>query len=85
MLWLRLDGEGCLLFRHGVQPPASGATGAAALRWVPMPHLHLPGGRMQRVDFGASTTAPPQRRETEPDDHSATRDADSRDSRQAAA
>jgi hypothetical protein len=53
LLWLRLDGQASLLFRHGLPQ-----TGAGAPRWVPVPQLQLPGGGMQRVDFGAPISQP---------------------------
>ncbi|MBQ0942237.1 ThiF family adenylyltransferase [Ideonella sp. 4Y16] len=59
LLWLRLDGQATLLFRHGRQPASAGAP-----RWVPVPQLHLPGGGMQRVDLAATTGRQP---DPEPD------------------
>lgn len=50
VLWLRLDGQGALMYRHGVQPLA-GPAGTPAPRWVPVPQLQLPGGGMAQVVF----------------------------------
>ena len=89
VLWLRLDGQGALMFRHGVRPADLEPGLAPAPRWVPVPQLQLPGGGMQSVHFAAAARARTQPEQqvalsdldpiADPDDA-----ADSRDSRQAA-
>lgn len=90
VLWLRLDGQGALMFRHGVRPAGSGPGLAPAPRWVPVPQLQLPGGGMQCVQFAAAARAPAQPEQqvalSDPDPTADPDDAaTSRDSRQAAA
>lgn len=96
VLWLRLDGQAALMFRHGVRPTDSGPGLAPAPRWVPVPQLQLPGGGMQCVQFAAAARAHAQPEQQvalsapDPDpDPDPTADPDdavsSRDSRQAAA
>lgn len=89
VLWLRLDGLGTLMARPSVRTAGEEWGRAPGPRWVQVPHLHLPGSGMARVDFVnrpvARAPAPVPVPQPAPLQVSGPPDPDSRDGRQAAA